>query len=371
MRSTNIPLSNKAKSVIVTPPRKTIGILGGGQLGRMLAQAAAEFGYRCHIYAPAGDNPAFEVAAEATIGAYDDHAALARFAATVDVVTYEFENIPVPAVELLAATRPVFPDARALGVTQDRLAEKDFINGAGGRTAPYAAVDSLADAEAAMARLGLPLVLKTRRFGYDGKGQVIVREAASLAAAVTRLGTTGLIAEGFVPFEREVSVVLARGQDGAVAAYPLVENRHVDHILDETIAPAVADPALLEQARRVATGIITELQYVGILAVEMFVVGDAILVNELAPRVHNSGHWTMDACAVSQFEQHVRAICGLPLGDPRPHSRAVMKNLLGADIDRWREFLDEPGLCFHAYGKAEARPGRKMGHVTRIAPLSD
>ncbi|WP_274944570.1 5-(carboxyamino)imidazole ribonucleotide synthase [Govanella unica] len=355
--------------MITTAPGKIIGIMGGGQLGRMLAQAAAELGYRCHIYAPAGDNPAFAVAAEATVADYSDGEALAAFAAKVDVVTYEFENIPVEAVELLAAIRPVFPDARALGVTQDRMAEKDFITAAGGRTAPYAAVDTVRDAEAAMAKFGLPLVLKTRRFGYDGKGQVIVREAAALGDAVAKLGTTGLIAEGFVSFERELSVVLARGQDGAIAAYPLVENRHVDHILDETIAPAEASPELLQKAEAVARAIIAELKYVGVLAVEMFVTGDGIIVNELAPRVHNSGHWTMDACAVGQFEQHIRAICGLPLGDPRPHSRAVMKNLLGDDIGRWAEFLGEPGLCFHNYGKAEPRPGRKMGHVTRLTPF--
>lgn len=351
------------------PPHGTIGILGGGQLGRMLALAAAELGYKVHIYAPETGSPAAQVSASFTQAAYGDTAALDAFAALVDVITYEFENIPAATVRHLAVLCPTFPSADALEITQDRLKEKDFVRNLGGGTAPYRAVDSVDAAQAAAEQLGLPLVLKTRRLGYDGKGQVIVRQLDGLAGAVAQLGGKDLIAEGFVPFDREVSVVLARGQDGTVVTYPLVENRHEHHILAETIAPAEASPALAQAADALARQIIEKLDYVGVLAVEMFVLGEGVLVNELAPRVHNSGHWTLDACAVSQFEQHIRAICGLPLGDPAPHSRAVMRNLLGDDIFQGPALLAEPHACLHDYGKKEARPGRKMGHVTRLYPL--
>lgn len=353
----------------VIPPHRTIGILGGGQLGRMLALAAAELGYRVHIFAPEADSPAADVAAAFTRAPYEDTAALDRFAKAVDVATYEFENIPTATVRHLAASIPVFPDADVLGITQDRLREKDFVTAAGAKTTAYAPVDSVGDAVAAAKTLGLPLVLKTRRFGYDGKGQRIVRDAEEIAPAVAALGGVNLIAEAFVVFEREVSVVIARGQDGAMAAYPVVENRHEHHILAETIAPADVSYKLAAVADAVARAIAEKLRYVGVLAVEMFVVGDEVLVNELAPRVHNSGHWTIDACAVSQFENHIRAICGLPLGVAAPHSRAVMQNLLGEDIGRYAEFLAEPNARFHDYGKREARAGRKMGHVTRLYPL--
>lgn len=352
------------------PPHSTIGILGGGQLGRMLALAAAELGYKVHIFAPEADSPAADVAAEFTCAPYEDIAALDRFAAAVDVATYEFENIPTATVRHLAASIPVFPDSDALEITQDRLREKEFVSTAGAKTTAYAAVDSVADAVAAAEKLGLPLVLKTRRFGYDGKGQRIVRDKSEIAPAVTALGGVNLIAEAFVAFEREVSVIIARGQDGAMAAYPVAENRHEHHILAETIAPADASPQLAASADQVARAVAGKLRYVGVLAVEMFVLGEEVLVNELAPRVHNSGHWTIDACAVSQFENHIRAICGLPLGSPAPHSRAVMQNLLGDDIGRYAEFLAEPNARFHDYGKREARAGRKMGHVTRLYPLS-
>lgn len=360
---------NTERDRLSIPLHGTIGILGGGQLGRMLALAAAELGFKTHIFAPEADSPAAQVSAAFTQASYEDTAALGAFAAAVDVITYEFENIPAATVRHLARLKPTFPSADALEITQDRLKEKDFVRSLGGGTAPYRAVDSVDDAQAAAAELGLPLVLKTRRFGYDGKGQVIVRRPEDLAAGVAQLGTRDLIAEGFVAFEREVSVVLARGQDGRVAAYPLVENRHEHHILAETIAPADASPALAQAAEALARQIIEKLQYVGVLAVEMFVVGDGVLVNELAPRVHNSGHWTLDACAVSQFEQHIRAICGLALGDPTPHSRAVMRNLLGDDIFQGPTLLAEPNACLHDYGKREARPGRKMGHVTWLYPL--
>ncbi len=351
------------------PRGGTIGILGGGQLGRMLALAAAQLGYRCHIYDPDADAPAKQVSAGATTAAYNDEAALAAFAASVDVATYEFENIPVESVRLLGEKISVLPGPQALEVAQDRVAEKDFVRAAGGHTAPYRAVDHEDDARAAAKALGYPFVLKTRRFGYDGKGQAVVEDGEAIAAAMAQLGGENLIAEGFVEFERELSVVLARGASGKVALYPVVENRHKDHILDETVAPADIDDALGELAKSVARAIADRLGYVGVLAVEMFDVDGGVLVNEIAPRVHNSGHWTLDACAMSQFEAHIRAVAGLPFADIGMHSRAVMKNLLGEEILNRDDLLGEPNLCFHDYGKAEAREGRKMGHVTRLYPL--
>jgi len=347
-----------------------IGILGGGQLGRMLALAAAPLGFRCHVYDPDPGAPAKAVTDLATEAAYTDEAALDAFAASVDVVTYEFENIPVAAVERLTERVPVWPGARALGVAQDRLAEKDFVNSVGGRTAPYYPVESEEDGREAGRRLGYPYVLKTRRFGYDGKGQVKVADSEAVAASVAQVGGKDLIAEGFIPFERELSVVLARGQDGAIRSFPVVENKHRDHILDETIAPADVSAELGGEASRIAETLIRELDYVGVLAVEMFEVEGRVLVNEIAPRVHNSGHWTMDACAVGQFEAHIRAITGLGLPNIGMHSRAVMKNLLGDEIHDRDDLVQEENLRFHDYGKAEARPGRKMGHVTRLYPLS-
>lgn len=349
----------------------TIGILGGGQLGRMLALAAAPLGFRCHIYDPDPDAPAKAVTNLATEAAYTDEAALDAFAASVDVATYEFENIPVAAVERLNERVPVWPGARALSVAQDRLAEKDFVNGVGGRTAPYHPVENEDDGRKAGKRLGYPYVLKTRRFGYDGKGQVMVEDSEAVPASLARLGGKDLIAEGFIPFERELSVVLAREQDGAIQSFPVVENKHRDHILDQTIAPADISLDVGREAGRIAEALVRELGYVGVLAVEMFDVGGRILVNEIAPRVHNSGHWTMDACAMGQFEAHIRAITGLPLPGVGMHSRAVMKNLLGDEILERDTLAQEQNLCFHDYGKTEARPGRKMGHVTRLYPLLD
>lgn len=353
------------------PRGSTIGILGGGQLGRMLAQAAATLGYRTHIFDPDENAPAGQVTDGTTAAPYDDEAALAAFADAVDVITYEFENIPVATVEFLSNTTPVRPGARALEVAQDRLTEKTFVNDVGGATAPFHAIDGAEDAAAAGRALGYPFVLKTRRFGYDGKGQAMVEDAEAIPAAIARLGGDGLIGEGFVPFTRELSVVLARGLDGQIARYPVVENRHRDHILDETIAPTSIDDALQSEAARVAEALVSALEYLGVLAVELFEVDGQVLVNEIAPRVHNSGHWTLDACAISQFEAHIRAIAGLPLPDVGVHSRAVMKNLLGDEILDRDSLTAEQSLCFHDYGKAEARPGRKMGHVTRLYPLGD
>jgi 5-(carboxyamino)imidazole ribonucleotide synthase len=360
------------------PPRSTIGILGGGQLGRMLALAAAQLGYRVHIFCPEVDSPASQVSAVTTVAAYDDWAALDGFARAVDVVTLEFENIPVATVEYLAALKPahlsVHPGAKALGVAQDRVFEKDFLNSIGARTAPYAAVANLAEAEAALARIGYPAVLKTRRFGYDGKGQSLVRSRNDLAAAWQSLKSDNIIVEGFVPFKMEISVLAARSSAGEIATYVPVENRHKNHILDISIAPAPISESLAVAAGALGHKIVEALDYVGILAVEMFVSDDTssgasfLLVNEIAPRVHNSGHWTIEASATSQFEQHIRAVCGLPLGSTECYGDAVMTNLIGDDINRWREYLAEPGTHFHDYGKRDAVPGRKMGHITRIYP---
>lgn len=349
-------------------PGSTIGILGGGQLGRMLAQAAARMGYHCHIYAPETDPPAAEVAAKFTQADYTDAATMAAFAKACDVVTYEFENIPLDPVAAIAKLVAVRPGTEALRITQDRIFEKEFCNSRGIPTAPWRKVGSVADLEAAIDALGTPLVLKTCRMGYDGKGQVKVTKREEAAAAFAALKSDHLVAEGFVSFKRELSVVLARGLDGSIASWGPVENIHRNHILWRTHAPAVIAPELAAQAERVAASLAEGLDYVGVLAVELFDCGDRILVNEMAPRVHNSGHWTMDAATTSQFEQHIRAICGLPLGAPDRLCDAVMENLIGDEIDAWPGLLAEPATKLHLYGKAEARPGRKMGHVNRLYP---
>jgi 5-(carboxyamino)imidazole ribonucleotide synthase len=352
-------------------PGATIGILGGGQLARMLAAAGARLGLRTHVFAPSADEPAFDVCAARTVAEYLDESALAAFAAAVDVVTYEFENVPAETAAFLDALAPVRPNPRALALTQDRLTEKEFVRGLGVETAPFADVgDERALAEA-VSRLGLPSILKTRRFGYDGKGQIMLREGADLPAAFAALGRAPCILEGFVPFAREVSVVAARGVDGAFRAYDLCENTHERHILALTVAPARVSPQTAETAIGVARRIAEAADYVGVFAVEMFVVEEdgteRVVVNEIAPRVHNSGHWTLDGAVTSQFEQHMRAVAGWPLGSTRRHgSRVEMRNLIGEDADKWRDISAEEGASLHLYGKKEARPGRKMGHVTRI-----
>lgn len=358
------------KPVDPIPPGATIGILGGGQLGRMIALAAAELGYRCHVYCPEPASPAADVAAAATVAAYDDRAALDAFARTVDVVTLEFENIPVATIVHLAEQVPVRPGADALRVTQDRLLEKDFVRAAGGGTADYRSVGSRNELGAALAALGTPAILKTRRLGYDGKGQARITAPADADAAWTKIGGVPCILEAFVPFRLEVSVIVARGPDGSTATYVPVENRHKTGILDVTVAPAPIAPETAQDAEMLARRLAEQLGIVGLLAVEMFVTRDgAVLVNELAPRVHNSGHWTIEACVTSQFEQNVRAVCGLPLGSPTRHSNAVMRNLIGDDVTRWADFVRQPDTKLHLYGKRETRAGRKMGHVTRLYPL--
>jgi len=351
-------------------PGDTIGILGGGQLARMIALAAAPLGLKAHIYAPEEGSPAFQVADAFTLAAYDDLAALERFARSVDVVTYEFENVPVSTAEHLAGFRPVHPGPRALGITQDRLDEKNFVSRLGIEVAPFTEVNDEAQLEAALAGIGRPAVLKTRRFGYDGKGQVIIREGDDAAAAFATIGRNPAVLEGFVPFEREVSVVAARTEDGRFKAYEVTENEHRHHILYRSTVPANVTPAVDAVAREIARRIGEALGYVGVFAVEMFLVIEdgtqGVIVNEIAPRVHNSGHWTLDGAVTSQFEQHVRAIAGWPLGATERLGRVEMTNLIGDEAETWLAVLEEPGAHLHLYGKAEARAGRKMGHVTRI-----
>ena len=352
-------------------PGDTIGILGGGQLGRMLAMAAARLGLRCQVFSPDPDSPAFDVVLNATCAEYADVEALELFANDVDVITYEFENVPAACAMILAARRPVLPDRKILETTQDRLAEKDFVRKLGIGTAEYADVSSAAALRAAIATIGLPAVLKTRRFGYDGKGQAIIRQDDDPDRIWEELGTKSAILEAFIPFEREISVIAARSAEGEVECFDVTENEHSDHILKTSRAPAAISDTLAAQARDVAGKIANALNYVGVLAVELFVVqgdgGPRILVNEIAPRVHNSGHWTLDGASISQFEQHIRAIAGWPLGKPVRHGPVTMTNLIGDDIKDYERWLTVPGATVHLYGKGAPRPGRKMGHVTEVA----
>jgi 5-(carboxyamino)imidazole ribonucleotide synthase len=353
------------------PPGSTIGILGGGQLARMLALAGARLGLKSHVFSPVADDPAFDVCAAHTKADFLDEAALAAFAESVDVVTYEFENVPARTAEVLEAHRPVRPNPKVLALTQDRLVEKQFVRGLGVATADFVDVADAGALARAVAQLGRPSILKTRRFGYDGKGQAQIREGADLAAAFNSLGGAPCILEGFVPFAKEVSVVAARGLDGEFRAWDVCENVHEHHILATTIAPAAISPETAQAAIDIARAIADAANYVGVIAVEMFLIdddqGERLVVNEIAPRVHNSGHWTLDGAVTSQFEQHMRAIAGLPLGSTVRHGRrVVMRNLIGADADAWAAILAEDGACLHLYGKTETRAGRKMGHVTRV-----
>ena len=354
-------------------PGDTIGILGGGQLGRMLAMAAARLGLRCQVFSPDPDSPAFEVVLNATCAEYADVEALELFVNDVDVITYEFENIPAAAAMVLGARRPVLPERKILETTQDRLAEKDFVKRLGVATADYADVTSAASLRDAITRIGLPAVIKTRRFGYDGKGQAIIREGDDPDRIWTALGTKSAILEAFIPFEREISVIAARSADGHVECYDVTENEHRDHILKVSRAPAAIPDSLAVEARSIAEKIAGALDYVGVLAVEMFVLNDRggprVLVNEIAPRVHNSGHWTLDGATISQFEQHIRAIAGWPLGRPVRHGQVTMTNLIGDEINGYEAWLSVPGATVHLYGKGPPRPGRKMGHVTQVRAM--
>ena len=351
-------------------PGAVIGMVGGGQLGRMSAMAAARLGFVVHVFSPEDNGPAARVSARTTVAAYDDLDALKRFAESVDVITFEFENLPADSLALLESLKPVRPGAGILALSQDRVLEKSFLNATGITTAPWVQVETLAELEAAAQKLGLPAVLKTTRLGYDGKGQALLRTPEDLAPAFARLSPKPLILEGFVDFGAELSVMVARGLDGMVVSFDPVENRHKHHILDLTLAPAPFAPDILADATALARRIAEKLELIGLLGVEMFLAADGkVVVNEIAPRPHNSGHWTMDACPCSQFELHIRAVTGLPLLPAFRHSDAVMKNLIGPeDMALWPQILATPGLIPHHYGKTEARPGRKMGHVNRLFP---
>lgn len=346
-------------------PGQTIGILGGGQLGRMLSVAAARLGLRCHIFEPAKAPPAGDVAHALTTARYDDADALATFAASVDVITYEFENIPTAALDQLCALRPVHPGRAALATSQDRLTEKTFLQGLGLVTAPFAAVDSRGDLDAALTMIGYPAILKTRQLGYDGKGQARIATPADADAAWDAMAGASAILEGFVTFTHEVSVIGARGTDGAVACYDPGENLHRDGILRTTTVPARLSAAQRTDAVLIAARILNALDYVGVMGTELFVTAQGLVVNEIAPRVHNSGHWTQNGCTVDQFEQHIRAVAGWPLGDGTRHANVTMENLIGDDIAALPQ-IAKTAAAIHLYGKPDARPGRKMGHVNRI-----
>jgi 5-(carboxyamino)imidazole ribonucleotide synthase len=352
------------------PPGATIGILGGGQLARMLAQAASRIGLNCHVLAPDADACAFDVVKRGTVAAYADQEALSHFARDCDVITYEFENVPAQTASFLSQRRSVLPDPRVLATTQDRLIEKEFIETLEIATAPYAPVIDAPQLFEAVRKIGLPAILKTRRFGYDGKGQYKIDAGGDPAAGWRAVNGAHCILEGFVPFEREVSVVVARGRDGSLQSFDVTENEHRDHILKVSRVPAAIPGQVAAEAVRVAESIATAFDYVGVLAVEMFVVRDGtsqrVLVNEIAPRVHNSGHWTIDGCSVSQFEQHIRAIAGWPLAVPVRLGRVEMVNLIGAEAADYGRWLTVPGASLHLYGKGDPVPGRKMGHVTRV-----
>ncbi|WP_171118775.1 5-(carboxyamino)imidazole ribonucleotide synthase [Ruegeria sp. HKCCA5463] len=343
-----------------------IGILGGGQLGRMLSVAAARLGFVSHIYEPGANPPAGQVADRVTTAAYDDADALKAFADAVDVITYEFENIPTEALDILEAHRPIRPGREALRVSQDRLTEKTFLQELGLKTAPFADIADLNSLNTAIEQIGTPAILKTRRFGYDGKGQARLRKPEDAEAALADMAGAPAILEGFVEFSHEVSIIAARGLDGQVACFDPGENVHRDGILRTTTIPARLSPAQRTDAILLAANILNALEYVGVMGVELFVTPGGLIVNEIAPRVHNSGHWTQNGCAVDQFEQHIRAVAGWPLGDGQRHSDVVMENLIGGDMDRVPELARERDVALHLYGKAEVKAGRKMGHFNRI-----
>jgi 5-(carboxyamino)imidazole ribonucleotide synthase len=355
------------------PPGSTIGVLGGGQLGRMLALAAARLGLSTVILTPEADACASRVAARTLVAAYDDPQALAALAAIADVVTFEFENVPTAALdELRRLGAETAPGPRALAIAQDRVDEKLFLNGCGAPTVGFAAIDRAADILPALDRLGAPALLKTRREGYDGKGQTWIESHADAGGAFDRIGGVPAILEARADYVRELSVIAARSRDGDVVTFPLAENHHENGVLRRTSAPAQVSPATAGQAQTIVARILTRLAYVGVIGVELFELKDGrLLVNEIAPRVHNSGHWTLDGCEVDQFEQHVRAIAGWPLGPVTPLAHVEMENLLGAEIDAWPALIRDSQARVWFYGKGEARPGRKMGHVNRLRPLKD
>ncbi len=353
-------------------PGSTIGILGGGQLGRMFALAASRLGYKTHVYCPEAGCPTSQVTDQATIEAYDNQTALASFAEAVDVVTYEFENIPDATVELLNAKSPVRPNAEVLHTSQDRLFEKKLFLDLGLETAPFADIATLDDLKSAVSDIGLPAILKTRRFGYDGKGQVKITDESQIEQAFADMAGAPVILEGFVSFESEISVLIAQSPAGEQSLFPIAENVHKNHILDTSTVPTSASQKVVDRALDAAKKIAAALKLEGLLAVEMFVTNDdRVIINEIAPRPHNSGHWSMDGCQTDQFEQAVRAVCNLPLGDTSIITPTKMKNLIGDEADDWAAYLAEPNAKLHLYGKAESRPGRKMGHVNYLLPKRD
>ncbi len=347
-------------------PGATIGILGGGQLGRMLSVAAARLGLKTHIFEPGATPPAGHVADRVTTAPYTDSHALAEFAASVDVITYEFENIPTKALDLLETLRPIRPGRRALAISQDRIAEKTFLAEIGLATAPWAEVTDAASLERALDRIGTPAILKTTRLGYDGKGQARLSVAADASAALQAMAGAPAVLEGFIAFSHEISVIAARGISGEIAAYDPGENIHHAGILHTTTVPAKITAAQRTDAVLIAARILNALDHVGVMGVELFVTPAGLLVNEIAPRVHNSGHWTQQGCAIDQFEQHIRAVAGWPLGDGSRYADVEMLNLIGDDIDQIPSLARAPNTSIHLYGKSEAKPGRKMGHVNRI-----
>ena len=353
------------------PPGSTIGILGGGQLGRMLSQAASRLGFNVVVLDPEENSPAGRVSQGQIVAAYDDPTALTVLGRVAQAVTFEFENVPAASVATLAEGGAlVAPGPKALAVAQDRVEEKAFLNGVGATTVDFAPVDSLDDLLAGLERLGTPALLKTRREGYDGKGQIWVRSAKMAADAWHAVGERPSILEAKADFVRELSVIAARGSDGKIAVYPLGENIHKGGVLKTTVAPAAVDAKTEKRAKAIARAILEGLDYVGVLGVELFDLGEGrLLVNEIAPRVHNTGHWTQDGCVCDQFEQHIRAIAGWPLGPTAPHARVEMTNLLGDEVEQWKALSARPDARLHLYGKAEARPGRKMGHVNRVKSL--
>ncbi|MEZ5896004.1 MAG: 5-(carboxyamino)imidazole ribonucleotide synthase [Parvularculaceae bacterium] len=371
-------MTERAGEQFVLAPNSVIGVLGGGQLARMLSMAAARLGLRTHIYTPEENAPAADVAHAVMIGDYEDENRLTEFGAAVNCVTYEFENVPARTVEVLTnAGVDVAPGARALAISQDRLIEKTFINDLGAKTAPFHAVDDLASLEAGLNKIGRPAILKTRRLGYDGKGQTVIADSAGDLSgawdeanrkAWNEVGARPSILEGFIDFEMEISVIGARARNGDIAIYDSPRNTHRGGILRTSSVPANAPKNAAIAAREITRKMLSHLNYVGVLGVEFFVLmnGD-VIVNEFAPRVHNSGHWTIDACACSQFEQHIRAVAGWPLGDPARHSDCIMENLIGDEQEQWRAITMQSNACLHLYGKRQARPGRKMGHVTHLS----
>lgn len=348
------------------PSGSTIGILGGGQLGRMLSVAASRLGLKTHIFEPGANPPAGQVADRITTADYSDLDALRAFASSVDVITFEFENIPAEALDTLEKIRPVLPNRKALATSQDRIAEKGFLTSLGLKCAPYANVETDADLQSAVAKIGAPSILKTRRFGYDGKGQSRLKAPQDGKTAWEELGMTPCVLEGFIDFSIEVSVIGARAQDGSVVCYDPGQNVHRDGILHTTTLPAELSHAQQMDAVILTGQILNALDYVGVMGVELFVTPQGLLINEIAPRVHNSGHWTQNGCTIDQFEQHIRAIAGWPLGDGQRHSDVTMTNLIGAEVNDIPTLSADPNVGLHLYGKAEAKPSRKMGHVNKI-----